>query len=327
MSRARSFSVRGPDRAGLRLRGLVLVVALVLLSGAVWRTLEPGRDGRVEFDLVVSGLGDGAGPGTPIRLRGMAIGQVVAVRPVGVQRHRLTVGVDAARLPELSTTTRPRFVSATVFGSTALELTPMPGGEPLAAGAVLEPAERVENFTVTRILRDSNRAVAGILTDRLAVSLENAAGLTEAGAPLLTSALLLARSWQRAQGVPLGQVLSTTADVTEGVAAFAPSALGILTALASVEELDDDAATKQASATISEVSNLVFAFAGELVGALGPMAHAVDMLLDMVIPLNQSMRGVTPGHVRALLAGLDGALRNRDGQVTLDTEIVLGGPR
>lgn len=319
--------MRGPGRAGLRLRGLVMLVALVVLAGAAWRTLEPDRAGRVEFDLVVSGLGDGAGPGTPIRLRGMAIGEVVEVEPVGVERHRLTVGVDAARLPELSTTTRPRFVSATVFGSTALELTPMPGGAPLTAGTVLEPEERVDNFTVTRILRDSNRAVGDILTERLSVSLETAAGLTEAGAPLLTSALLLARTWQRTQQVPLSQVLTTTADVTEGVAAFGPSALGILTALASVEELDDDARTQQASATISEVSNLVFAFAGELVGALGPMADAVDMLLDMVIPLNQSMRGVTPGHVGALLAGLDGALRHRDGGVTLDAEIVLGGPR
>ncbi|MGK8506756.1 Mce family protein [Nocardia asiatica] len=323
MNRAVQFSVRGPGRAGLRLRGLALLAALALLATAVWRTLEPNREGLVGFDIVLTSLGDGIGADSAVRLRGMTIGSVVAVEPVGADRQRVRVGVEAARLSELSTAMQTRFVSANVFGSTALEFVPMPGGDPLGAGAVLDLGDRVDNFTVTRILRDSGRAVADVLTARTATALENGARLTEAVAPMLTSALLLARTWQRARPAPLAELLREFADVTEGVAAFTPSALGILTALASVTELDDDLRTRQASDTISEVSNLVFAFAGELVGALGPTSQAVDMLLDLVIPLDQAMRGVTPRQVRDLTTAIDGALRHRGDRLVLDVEVLI----
>ncbi|MGK8522607.1 Mce family protein [Nocardia asteroides] len=308
---------------GLRTRGVVLLAALVVLATAVWRTLEPGRENLAGFDIVLTAIGDGVGTDTAVRLRGMTIGSVLAIEPLGSDRQRVRVGVAAPRLAELSTAMHTRFVSANVFGSTALELVPMPGGDPLVAGAVLDLGDRVDDFTVTRILRDSGHAVANLLSSRMSASLANAATLTEAVAPMLTSALLLARTWQRAQPAPLSELLRKSADVTEGVAAFTPSALSILTALASVTELDDDLRTRQASDTISEVSNLVFAFAGELVGALGPTSQAVDMLLDMVIPLDRAMRGVTPRQVRDLTAGVDGALRHRDGQVVLDVELLI----
>ncbi|BDT99564.1 MULTISPECIES: Mce family protein [Nocardia] len=323
MSRATQFSVRGPGRTGLRLRGLVLLAALAVLAAAVWRTVEPNRAGLAGFDLVMTGLGDGVGTHTAVRLRGMTIGSIEGIDPIGADRQRVRVGVAAPRLAELSTSMQTRFVSANVFGSTALELVPMPGGDPLTAGAVLDLGDRVDNFTVTRILRDSGHAVADVLTSRMSASLENAASLTAAAAPMLTSALLLARTWQRAQPGPLAELLRKSADVTEGVGAFTPSALSILTALASVTELDDDLRTRQASDTISEVSNLVFAFAGELVGALGPTAQAVDMLLDMVIPLDRAMRGVTPRQVHDLATGIDGALHRRADRVVLDVELLI----
>ncbi|AXK84586.1 Mce family protein [Nocardia farcinica] len=323
MSRASMFSERGPGRTGLRLRGLVLLAALILLTGAVWRSVPPDRAGQAGFDLVAATLGDGVGVDTPVRLRGRTVGAVVAVAPLGVDRRRVSIGIEAPRLAELSTAMQTRFVSANLFGSTALELVPMPGGQPLSEGMVLDVGDRVDNFTVTGILRESGRAVTEVLTPRLAAALEDAADLTEAGAPLLGAALLVARTWQRVERVPLAQALPAVADATEGAAAFTPSALGILTALASVEELDDDVHIGQASDTISEVSNLVFAFAGQLVGALGPTSDAVDMLLDTLIPLNQAVRGVTPAQVGALTDRLDGALHGDGDGVVLDVEVLI----
>ncbi|MGW4365138.1 Mce family protein [Nocardia takedensis] len=323
MSRAARFSERGPGRAGLRWRGLVLLAVLTLAVGAAWRGVEPDHDGRVGFDIVATGLGDGVGEDTAVRLRGRDIGSVVEVAPAGTDRRRVRVEVESQRLSELSTAMQTRFVSANLFGATVLDLVPMPGGDPVTADMVLDVGDRFDNFTVTGILRESGRAVAEILTPELARSLEDAAALTEAGAPLLGSALLVARAWQRANRVPLDRALPDIADATEGLAAFTPSALGILTALASVDQLDDDTSIGQASDTISEVSNLVFAFAGKLVGALGPTSDAVDMLLDLLIPLNQSMRGVTPARVGELTAGIDGALHHRDGQVVLDVEVLI----
>ncbi|MET7771680.1 MlaD family protein [Nocardia sp. NPDC005366] len=323
MSRAMRFAERGPARGGLRWRGVVMLAVLAVLLAAAWRTIEPNREGQAAFDIVAVSLGDGVGVDTSVRLRGRTIGSVVDVTPVGPDRRRVRVSIEAPRLTELSTTTQIRFVSANLFGATALELVPMAGGVPLTEGMVLDVGDHVDNFTVTGILRESGRAVADVLTPTLATSLEDAAALTEAGAPLLGSALLLARTWQRTQRVSLDQAIPDVADATEGAAAFTPSALNILTALASVDELDDDRHIRQASDTISEVSNLVFAFAGQLVGALGPTSGAVDMLLDMLIPLNQAMRGVTPAQVADLSAGIDGALRSSGDGVVLDVEILI----
>lgn len=315
---------RGPGRAGLRLRGLAAVTAAAVAITA-WFQLRPEPRDQVGFTLVTTTVGDGVEPGTPVRLRGMTIGEITAIG-VGGTGHRLTVRIDAPRLAELSTATRTRFVSENVFGGTAVEFEPVPGGRPIAAGGVLEPAAGAGNYTVTGIMRDSGRAVTELLTARLTESVENSAALLDSGTGMVAAAVVLLRTWQRTEHLPVAELVPKIAGTTEGFAAFGPSSLGILHALASVSELDDDARTRQASDTISEVSNLVFAFAGEIVGALGPMAQFVDMLLDVVIPANQSMRGVTPDQVRRLIDGVGGALHQRDGKTVLDAEVLLELP-
>ncbi|MGW0248363.1 MlaD family protein [Nocardia goodfellowii] len=323
MSRAAQFAVRGPSPVDLRLRGIAVILAIVLVAMGAWRVTQPSRDGEVSFGLLIANVGDGVGTDTSVRLRGMRIGSITGIESRGAYRQVVTLSVEASRLAELSTAMQARFVSANVFGSTALELIPKDGGSAIRPETVLDLGEQVSDFTVTEILRESGRALVDILTERLALSVDAAARLTGDMAPLLASALLLARSMQRTQQIPVQDLLPKLADVSEGVAAFTPSGLGILTALAAVEELDDQVATAQASATISEVSNLVFAFAGEVVGALGPMSSAVDMLLDMVIPFNQGMRDVTADQVRRLVAGADGALQPRDGRIVLQLETTI----
>ncbi|MFI2332788.1 Mce family protein [Nocardia rhamnosiphila] len=322
---APTLSPWGPSRTGLRLRGAaVLVIAAVAVTG--WLHWRPGPPDQVSFTVVTGVVGDGTAIGTPVRLRGTTIGEITDIAAAGVDRRTLTVRVGAARLAELSTTAQPQFVSANVFGSTALEFVPAPGGEPIVAGTVLEAGDRAADHTVTAIMRDAGRAVTGLLTVRLSDAVDDSAELLRAAQGLITSALIVLRTWQRTERRPVAELLPKLAGTAEGITAFGPAALGILHALAAVEELDDDARTRQASDTISEVSNLVFAFAGDLVGALGPMSQFVDMLLDLVIPLNQSMREVTPDQIRRLLTGVGGALHQRAGATELDTEILVRVP-
>ncbi|WP_280400288.1 MlaD family protein [Nocardia carnea] len=319
-----SLSPRGPDRAGLRLRGLAALLIVAVLVTA-WVQFRPEPRDQVGFTVLTTAVGDGVEPGTPVRLRGMRIGEITEIG-TGPRGRRLTVRIDAPRLAELSTTTRARFVSANVFGSTALEFVPAAGGRPLAAGDVLDIADRAGNYTVTGIMRDSGRVVAEVLTARLAESVRNSADLVDAGTGMVAAAVLVLRVWQQTEHLPVTELVPKLAGMTEGFAAFGPSSLGILHALSSVDELDDTARTRQASDTISEVSNLVFAFAGEIVGALGPTSRFVDMLLDVVIPMNHSMRAVTPEQIRRLLDGVGGALHQRAGRTVLDTEILLDMP-
>ncbi|MFF0492473.1 MlaD family protein [Nocardia sp. NPDC004068] len=322
---SRIDSGRGPDEWGLRIRGIAVLVALAVVTGVAWRSAQPNRNGHTDFGLTVTALGDGVGPGTGVRLRGLTIGSVVDVRPQGPDRQLLTVSVGDAPLRELSTAMRARFVSANVFGTTALELIPAQGGSPIAPGSVLDMADAVGNYTVTQILRDSGRAILDVVTTQLTVSVDGAAALTSRTAPMLAAGLLTLRTLQRNQNMPMRDLLPKVADLTEGVAAFTPSALGILDALASVPELDDNGQVGLAHDTIVEVSNLVFSFAGKFVGALGPFSESFDVLLDLLVPTNQGLRDVTPDQVRRLLAGADGALHRDGDRVALDTEIILQG--
>lgn len=321
----RLHSERGPGRWGLRLRGLAVAVTLIVVAAVAWRSVQPDRHGHTSFGLIVANIGDGVSAGTTIRLHGLPVGSVSDLQARGPDRQLVTLSVDAARMRELSTTLQARFASANVFGTTVLELVPMPGGSPLSAGAVLDMGDQVGNYTITKILRDSGRAVLDVVTSKLAVSVDGVAELTAQTTPLLASALLAMRTLQRTQNMPLRELLPKVGDVSEGIAAFTPPAVGILDSLASVQALDDPRQVTLAHDTIVEVSNLVFSFAGKMVGALGPLSSVMDMLLDLLIPLNQGLRNVDPHQVHQLIAGLDGALHRDGDRVDLDTEVLLQG--
>ncbi|HLS78396.1 MAG TPA: MlaD family protein [Nocardia sp.] len=317
-----SGNIHGPTRWGLRTRGIgVLVVTALVLAGA-WQITRPDRDGQIQFAVRAADLGDGVSTDTAVRLRGLSIGSVVEVRPEGPKEQVVTLSVDEERVRELSTAMNTRFVSSNVFGSTALELIPMPGGEAIAPGAVLDLGE-VGDYTVTTILRDSGRLLLDVVTTELSDSIDSSVELTEQMAPVLASALLVARTVARARNMSLSELLPKLADVSEGTAVFTPAALSTLHALASVEELDDDFRTRQAGETITEVSNLVLALSGNVVGALGPTSEVVDMLLDLIIPLNRSLSGVTPEQVDRLIDGLGGALYRDGDRVVLGVDVLV----
>lgn len=322
MSGAAQYSGRGPTRWGLRLRGIGVIVVVALVLAGAWQITRPDRDGQIEFSVRAARLGDGASTDTAVRLRGMSIGSVVGVQAQGPNLQLVTLSVDEDRVGELSTAMHTRFVSSNIFGSTALELIPMPGGQAIGPSTVLDLGE-VGDYTVTTVLRDSGRLLLDVVTTRLSDSIDSSVALTEQMAPLLASALLVARTVARARNMSLSELLPKLADVSEGTAVFTPAALRTLHALASVEELDDEFRTRQASDTITEVSNLVLALSGTVVGALGPTSDAVDMLLDLIIPMNRSLSTVTPDQVVRLTDGLDGALHKSDDKVLLGVDVLV----
>ena len=47
------------------------------------------------------------------------------------------------------------------------------------------------------------------------------------------------------------------------------------------------------------------------------------MLLDILIPMNQSLRGVTPDQVDRLVDGADGALQHQSDRVVLGVDVLV----
>lgn len=316
------YSAFGPGRRGLRIRGIAVLVAAAVVAAAAWWATEPDHSGQVQFAVTASNLGDGVSTDTAVRLRGMSIGSVIDVEPRGPQQQVVTVSVDENHLDELTTAMHTRFVSSNIFGSTALELIPRPDGQPITPGSTLDLGD-VGDYTVTTVLRDSGRLLLDVVSPELSASIDSAADLTHQMAPLLASSLLVMRNIARTQNEPLSELLPKFADVSEGIAVFTPSALNTLSAIASVEELEDEFRTQQASETITEVSHLVLALSGEIVGSLGPTSDAVDMLLDILIPMNQSLKSVTPDQVARFTEGAGGALHHQDDRVVLGVDVLV----
>ena len=312
----------GPTRAGLRIRGLAVLVVVAVIVAGTWYSMRADRDGQFQFTVTADGLGDGVSQDTAVRLRGTDIGNVVDVEPIGAHRQLVTLSVDTDDAHLLSTSLNTRFVSANVFGSTAFELIPRPGGGPVTPGARIDLGA-VPDHTVTTVLRDSGRLMLDVVTTELSDALHSSADLTNQMAPLLAATLLVMQNIARTQDEPLAEVLRKGADITEGLEAVTPSMLGVLHDIAAVEELDDDARTRQASETITEVSNLVLALSGNLATSLQPLDGTVDMLLDLLIPLNHALSGVRPDHVSRLIDGVDGVLHRDGDAVSLGVDVVV----
>ncbi|AWH91151.1 MlaD family protein [Dietzia lutea] len=312
----------GPTRAGLRIRGIAVLVVVALIVVGTWQATRADRTGQFQFTVTADGLGDGVTQETSVRLRGTDVGNVVDVEPIGPRRQLVTLSVDTDDAELLSTSLQTRFVSSNVFGSTAFELIPQPGGGPVTPGVTLHLGD-VPDHTVTTVLRDSGRLMLDVVTTDLSEALNSSADMTNQMAPLLASALLVLRNVARTQNQPLADVLRKSADISEGIEAATPSALGVLGDIASVEELDDEARTRQASATITEVSNLVLALSGNLASSLQPLDGTVDMLLDLLIPLNHALADVRPDHVSRAIDTADGVLHRDGDRVTLGVDVVL----
>ncbi|MGN0100447.1 MAG: MlaD family protein [Dietzia sp.] len=312
----------GPTRAGLRIRGIAVLVVVALIVAGTWQSTRADRTGQFQFTVTADGLGDGVTQETSVRLRGTDVGNVVDVEPIGPRRQLVTLSVDSDDAELLSTSLQTRFVSSNVFGSTAFELIPQPGGAPVTPGATLHLGD-VPDHTVTTVLRDSGRLMLDVVTTDLSRALHSSADMTNQMAPLLASALLVLRNVARTQNEPLAEVLRKSGDIAEGVEAVTPSALGVLYDISSVEELDDDARTRQAAATITEVSNLVLALSGNLASSLEPLDGTVDMLLDILIPLNHALADVRPDHLSRAIDSADGVLHRDGDRVTLGVDVVL----
>ncbi|WP_231632740.1 hypothetical protein [Gordonia sp. HS-NH1] len=174
-------------------------------------------------------------------------------------------------------------------------------------------------------MRDSGRLMIDVINRDLATSLDAGAELTAASAPLLASGLVVLRTMQRKMNLPMAQLLPKIANASEGTAAFTPSGLGILDSLASVKDLDDPAQVELANHRRGlEPRVLLRGPASGCSGADGG-PDLMDAMLDLIIPLNQGLDGMTPAKVKKVLSGLDGALHQRGGRMDLDTEILLQG--
>ncbi|MFW0788445.1 MlaD family protein [Gordonia sp. CPCC 205333] len=308
--------------AQLRVLGIGVILALVVSGLAFWGVPKVRGCGCAEFELVATSFGDGLEVGSNVRLRGVAVGEVTRLVSEGRDRQIATLSVDSDRMHELSSTMRTRFISDNLFGSTAIELIPRAGAVGLRAGQTIQ-LDSIDNYTVTKLFRDAGRTVLGVVTDRLSSAIDDSAGLMSAITPFVTSALVAMESVRRTQNMTMEQILPRLGELIEGVSVLAPSALKSVNSFARVELLDSAELAVKSADLLTEISNLVFAFAGKAIGELRPTVPMLEGLTAMLSPINTSLAKVSQHDVRRLIAGMNGALHRRGNRVELDVDVAI----
>ncbi|MET9285964.1 MlaD family protein [Nocardia beijingensis] len=321
------LSQRGPSRRSLRLRGAALVVAAAATVAGVQYLRLPDPETHAAFTIDAAGIGDGVDTTTQLRLHGVAVGTVTDIEPRGTDHQILTVTIDPARLQELSSSMRIRFVSANVFGTTAIELIPQPGGEALQDGSVVEYRDRIENFTVTNVMRSSQTMLLETITPQLSQALDDAADLTISFAPVLAGLVVVIQSTQHVGSPPLDQLMARLAEVIEATGPVIDKSVDMLYGFLSPDQLDDPHQVELARAFIPAIIDLLFGYIATLADVSAPMAPAVDVLIDYLDPLTTNLGAVSPAQLSEVLERLSAAfIRGPDGRVGLNTELRIGSP-
>ncbi|WP_067889366.1 MlaD family protein [Nocardia vaccinii] len=321
------LSNRGPGRWGLRARGVAAAAVLIVAGVGAHSFGEPDRAAQAELILDVPSIGDGVDTATQVRMHGLAVGTVQRIAARGADHQVVTVAIDQARLPELSSSLQIRFVSANVFGTTAIELIPKPGGTALRDGSSLDYRSTVDNYTVTNVLRGTESILLDVVTPQLSDSLNNAADLMAALAPGFGAAVVTLRATQHVGSPPLDRVLNTTADAFARTGPIAGAGVSVLHGFLSLDLLDVPQRVDLARRFMPAIIRLLFGEIANLAGAAAPLSPAINVLDDYLDPLTHQLRAVSPTQLADVLDRLDRAFaRGPDGRVSLHTEVQIGGP-
>lgn len=316
-------SGRGASLWGIRIRGIAVVLALVAAVYTTVALASPSRAGEASFTIIAEGIGDGVDTSTQVRLHGLPIGTVTKISTQSNERV-LKLSVKKARLGELSTAMQTRFVSANAFGSTAIELIPQSGGQPISAGTVINYQDVVKNYTVTSVLRSSESLILDVVTPQLSDALNNAADLSNSVAPAVTAGLAVLRAWKESDPIAIERLLRTTATTLQPMGPVVDASMTMLKQLLDIDYYDDPHLVDLASKALPGFTQFAFGFIADLLVASTPVAPTLDLLTAYLGPTTYSLRSVTPEQLGALITHLDGALaKSKNGRVSLNTEVLV----
>jgi phospholipid/cholesterol/gamma-HCH transport system substrate-binding protein len=318
------LSGRGVSRRGARFRGIGVVVAIVLVIAAARELSQPDRSGQVAFELQAASIGDGVGTSTTIRLHGLSIGDVTEVRALGAHRQMVTVSVDESRVHELSTAMQTRFVSSNVFGATAIEFLPQPGGQEITAGTVVQ-LDHTENYTITKVIRDASATVLQVITPELGDVIHKVREYSEDLSPLIDAFGVIVRALEETQTIPADRLIDTVNSVTRALPNLLDHIPYAIRNIVDDPTFESDERTQLAGDLVDGIAEGLFGSIGSLLDATPGFGPLLDVVNDLLGPLTYALRKVTPPDVGDLIARVNGALTSDGRRVTLNTEVIVAG--
>ncbi|MFD9965949.1 MCE family protein [Amycolatopsis sp. NPDC058986] len=263
-------SARTPNpgfRRGLRALAILVVLATAL-AGLTWWVFGPaGGSSRV---TVYFGSAVGLYPGSTVRVLGVPVGRVDEVTPVGTRvRAELSVREGQA-VPAGATAV---VVAPSLVSDRYVQLSPVyTGGPRLESGAVI-PVER----TVTPVELDELYKSVNQLSTALGPAGANAGGA-------LSNLLDVLAKNAQGNGATLNQTIKRFADATRTLAGTSGQLFGTVDGLRKFTTMlaNNDGQVSEFTRQLQDVSGFLAAERGDLGGALGELANALELVRGFV---------------------------------------------
>ncbi|MBF6183642.1 mammalian cell entry protein [Nocardia farcinica] len=317
-------------RTSSRRTGAAAVLVAAVVAAGWLAVPDPGDGDRMRVTLRTEQLADGVTAGTTVRARGIAIGEITAVVPVGAGDFGLELALDPTRVFELDDSLAVDFVPANLFGMSEVELIAGPGGAPLRDGGVVDltgpRATEVYDATTSALMRVFSDAVGGVLTPQLTTALYQLSHAVGAFTPLLRTVIALATAVADTQRLPASQLAAEYGRMLTGAGEFTAATVEVFDVIRSNQPLRED--RPHFDATVNAVVDGLLPAAIALGGAGQRYASGYAAA---VVPLLRTV-GASVAHpqmssaeLRELLARLHRAFSDSPDGPVLATSIAVRG--
>ncbi len=323
-----NYAVPGVD-TGRRRSYLVGLLALALAAALIGSWIG-GRsvpdDNRIRIRLYANQIGEGIVSGTTVRLDGVPVGEVETVAAADRDRRLLVLDLDRGQTSGLTDALAVDYAPENLFGISAVALHARPGGAALRDDADIDVSDRIDDVTMSTLLRRLTDVSTRVLTPTLTELLGRVSTDLEAFGPFLQAVVASSRAIADTQRYEPSYLLDQYAGFFGGLGEFSSSTFTLLDSVLGIEVFRNDHA--KYDATISLISDEAYP---ALAGVYSAGAPYNKPLIDMVAPLLAALTRSLPAPANAraelseLIDRLNLSFSDTGGGPALDVAVTLRG--
>ncbi|BBY55249.1 MCE family protein [Mycobacterium koreense] len=316
---------RGASRPAMRVKGLIVAVAITLVAGLLYQMAIGRFDNKFTLTVVADTIGEGLAPGAEVKFRGLPIGTVKSLESTGYNQQRMLVELDPRQAHVLTTDTRAQFTSSNVFGSAAVELVSSGDGEALRPGQTLVMETGTEAASITGLLRQGQKI--GKIFDSPEVNhilavFKRHTDLTE---PVARSIIDFARILADSQTVPFSETLAVLAGLVDGLNDFVPLVSLLNDLLDGLKFLSEPDGPQRTTRVLGEIGQLLSGV-GELIARHLPwLTPVITSIMNLAVPSMYLFGSLAPAYDRlsGLIDRTSAAFPFQNDRVRMQIELIM----
>ncbi|MBA2951181.1 MCE family protein [Streptomyces himalayensis] len=248
------------QRARLRLYGVVFIAVIATLLGLSVAVYQQVFTPAVRITLEADTLGNQLDPRADVKLRGLLVGEVRAVRADG-EKATLDIALKPEQVPQIPADVHARLLPKTLFGEKYVDLVVPRGssGRPIQAGDVITQDRTTVGMELQQLMNDLLPLLRTVQPGKLNATLSAFSDALEGRGDRIGDNLTRVERYLRKLNPHMPSIqedISRFADVAEVYADAAPDLMRILrntvtTSRTLVEQKDQLAAALASTATVA----------------------------------------------------------------------------